>query len=109
MWDPRRVARVSGVDERLDINLDDPESVALAVGAGGVVALVVGMLFGSRLLRLLGLLAALTGGGLYAQWKMALRGEQIKEAKDNVRSELDGLDPLARAQVLKDVAQSEFT
>ena len=89
-------------------DLDERETVAVAIGAGGLLGLVLGWIFGSRLLRLLGLVAAAAGGGLYARAKLAERGKKIDEAEDTVRSALDDLDPVARAQVLVDVARSQL-
>ena len=86
---------------------EDPESVALAVGAGGLLAFVLGWLLGSGVLRGLGFVAALAGGGLYAREKLAERGEKIEAAESQIRAELDELDPVARAQVLKDLADPE--
>jgi hypothetical protein len=99
------VATVS--DRTLD--LDDRETRALAVGAGGVAALLLGWILGSGLLRLLGFSAAAVGGGLYAREKLAERSEKIDAAKESIRSELDDLDPVARAQVMKGIAQSELS
>jgi hypothetical protein len=88
--------------------LDDRETAALAAGAGGVVAFVLGLIFGSRALRMLGFVAAATGGALYAREKLAERSEKIEAAKDSVHSAIDDLDPVARAQVLADIARSEI-
>jgi hypothetical protein len=57
---------------------------------------------------LLGLAAAVAGGGLFARVKLAERSEKIDEAESDIRSELDDLDPVARAQVLKGIVQSEL-
>jgi len=90
------------------LELDDDDTVALAVGAGGIVGLVVGLILDSRLLRLLGLAGMVTGAALLVRGKLAERSEHIEEAKSTIRSELDDLDPVARAQVLADIAQSEL-
>jgi len=82
------------------------KTVALVVGAGGVCAFVAGSVLGSRLLRLAGLIATLVGGGLYARSRMAVRRAKIESAEREIRSELDALDPVARAQVLADLAKS---
>jgi hypothetical protein len=84
------------------------ETAALAVATGGVLALVVGWVLGSRVLRVLGLAAAVAGGGLYARIKLAERSEKIEVAESHILEELDELDPVARAQVLKGVVQSEL-
>jgi hypothetical protein len=95
------------VDEQARrFDLDDPETKALAIAAGGALALVLGMILGSRLLRMVGLLAAVGGGGLYARGKLAERSEKIDAAADRIRSELDDLDPVAQAQVLKGIVTS---
>jgi len=90
------------------LELDDDDTVALAVGAGGIVGLVVGLILDSRLLRVLGLAGMVTGTALLVRGKLAERSEHIEEAKSTIRSELDDLDPVARAQVLADIAQSEL-
>ena len=90
------------------LELDTDDTIALAVGAGGVIGLVVGLILDSRLLRVLGLAGMATGAALLVRGKLAERSEQIEEAKSTIRSELDDLDPVARAQVLADIAQSEL-
>jgi hypothetical protein len=93
--------------DRFDsIDLDQDEEVALAVGAGGLALLTLGMIAGSRALRLLGLASAATGAVLFVRHKLEVRSEKIAEAEDKIRSELDDLDPVARAQVLADIARS---
>jgi hypothetical protein len=88
---------------------DHQETVALAVSASGAAALVLGWIIGSRLLRVLGLGSAVAGAVLYTRVKLAERNEKIDTAEDDVRSALDGLDPVARAQVLADAAKSQLT
>ena len=58
-----------------------------------------------RLLRLLVLAAALVGVALYLRQWYAERDRKLHEAEDTVKSALDDLDPIARMQVLKDVAK----
>jgi hypothetical protein len=58
-----------------------------------------------RLLRLLALVAALAGVALYLREWYAERDRKLHEAEDTVRDALDDLDPIARMQVLKDVAK----
>ncbi len=84
------------------------ETAALAVGGSGIAAFVLGCLVRSRLLRLLGLVAGFAGGGLYARERLAERGEKIGEAESKVQSALDDLDPVARAQVLADIARDQL-
>ena len=66
-------------------------------------------MIGSRLLRVLGLLAVLAGGGLYASRKVDARGKRIDAAKGTIRSELEDLDPVAKAQVLTDMAKDQLS
>lgn len=77
----------------------------MAVGAGGLLALLLSWILHSRILRVLGLGAAVAGGALYAREKLVERAEKIEAAEGAVRSTLDDLDPVARAQVLMDVAR----
>jgi hypothetical protein len=88
---------------------DHQETVALAISASGAAALVIGWILRSRLVRILGLGSAVAGGVFYARIKLAERNEKIDAAEDDVRSALDGLDPVARAQVLADAAKSQLT
>jgi hypothetical protein len=83
------------------------QTVAVGVGAGGVLAFVLGWLLHSRLLRLLGLVAAGTGGVLYAREQLAERNQKIDAAESSIRSTLDDLDPVARAQILIDLAKPD--
>ena len=55
------------------------EKTGLVIAGGGAVALVLGMVVGSRVLRLLGLLGALAGGSLYARAKYSERSEKIED------------------------------
>ena len=55
---------------------------------------------------MLGLAAAVAGVGLFARAKLTERTEKIQAAESHIRSELDELDPVARAQVLKGLAHS---
>ena len=89
-------------------NRGNAGTAALAVTTGGVLALVLGWILSSRVLRVLGLSAAVAGGGLYARIKLAERTEKIEVAESHILEELDELDPVARAQVLKGVVQSEL-
>ena len=82
-------------------------TVGLAVGAGGVLALVAGWRRNSALLRAFGTTLALAGGGLYAHGKITERDERIEATQSQIRSELDDLDPLAQAEVLEGLARSE--
>ena len=83
----------------------DPESFAVAVGSGGVLAVAVGFALHSPKLSILGAAWAVTGGVLYGRARLAKRNEKIKAAESQIRSELDDLDPVARAQVLAGLAR----
>jgi hypothetical protein len=88
------------------LDRQDSGTTALAVAGGGIVALLLGWILGSRVLRWLGLGASLAGGALYARGRLVQRSEKIDEAESRIRSELDDLDPVARVQVLEDIARS---
>ena len=88
---------------------DDQETLALAISASGAAAFVIGWIIRSRLLRILGLGSAVAGGVFYTRLKLAERNEKIEAAENDVRSALDDLDPVARAQVLADAAKSQLT
>jgi hypothetical protein len=90
-----------------ELDLRDGRNAALGVGAGGLLALVLGWILHSTPLRLVGLVAAVAGGGLYARGKAAERSEKIEQAQAKIRSELDELDPVARAQVLEGLVRPE--
>jgi len=80
--------------------------VPLALAGGGAAAVVLGWILGFRLLRMVGFLAGGAGVALYARQRLAERSAKIEAAEERVRSELDDLDPVARAQVLADLARS---
>ena len=91
---------------------DDPtrsekEVAATAFAAAGGAVLLVGVLRRSAALSLLGLAAAALGGIALGRERLAERSEKIRDATEHVRDELAGLDPVARAQVLKDIAQHD--
>jgi len=79
---------------------------AALLAAGGIVVFLLGASRRSTLLRAMGLLATLSACGLYARRKLELRRVRIDAAESHIRSELDDLDPVARAQVLADIARS---
>ena len=83
------------------------ERTAMAVGAGGLLAFLLSWILRSRILRALGLGAAIAGGALFARQKYAQRAEKIEVAEGAVRSALDDLDPVARAQVMIDIARPD--
>jgi hypothetical protein len=79
---------------------------AAVLAAGGVLVFVLGAARRSTLLRAAGPLATLAACGLYARRKLEVRRARIDVAESHIRSELDDLDPVARAQVLADIARS---
>ena len=80
----------------------DSRAAVVVAGAGGL-AFVVGLGVRSKVLRMFGLVVAVSGGGLYARAKWAERAEKIHVAESDIRATLDDLDPIARAQILKDI------
>jgi hypothetical protein len=78
---------------------------ALALGGAGIATFVAGVSFGSRTARLVGLAGAVAGAALYARERLAARSRRIAEAESSIRSTLDDLDPVAKAQVIKDMTQ----
>jgi len=91
----------------MDKHIRTPESkneaVARMIGVGGVLAVGGGLILRSRIVCGLGLLMTIAGASLYARVKLAERHQKIEEAESDIRAELDKLDPVARAQVLKDI------
>ena len=83
-------------------------TVGLAIGAGGLAAFVAGRIFGSAVLQAFGVAAAITGGGTYAHRRIVEREAKMEDAENTIKAELDDLDPVARAQVLEDIARSAF-
>ena len=90
------------------LDLGDDDVAYVAVGAAGLTSFTLGLIADSRALRALGLVGALAGGALLVRSKLAARSEKIDAATTAIRTELDDLDPVARAQVLADIAQSEL-
>ena len=45
------------------------------------------------------------GGGFHARRRLTERSKRIEEAASHIRSELDDLDPVAKAQVIADLTQ----
>lgn len=89
-----------------NLDPDDRKKAVVALAGGGVLAFALGWILKSRMLRLIGFLAAAAGGGLYARTRIDKRSEKIDAAETTIRSTLDDLDPVARAQVLIDLAGS---
>jgi hypothetical protein len=90
------------------LGVEGDDVVYVVLGAAGVAGFAVGLIVGSRALRMLGLASAVAGGCLLVRRKWTERNEKIDEAATAIRSELGDLDPVARAQVLADLAQSEL-
>jgi hypothetical protein len=80
----------------------------LTLALAGAAALVAGIIRRSRLLRVLGILLALAGGGFFARRKLDERGKKIDAAESEIRSQLDDLDPVARAQVITDITREQL-
>src|SRR3954451_2472685 len=78
---------------------------AVPLAAGGAAAMCLSWPLHSRRLRAAGVAATFAGGVLYARERLAERSDRIDEAESRVHEALDGLDPIARAQVLADQAR----
>jgi hypothetical protein len=85
---------------------DGGDIPAGVLASGGVVVFLLGTARRSTPLRAAGLLATLAACGVYARRKLEVRRARIDVAESHIRSELDDLDPVARAQVLADIARS---
>ena len=90
------------------ILMNEPAFVSPALAVAGAITFLVGLIRRSRFLGVLGLVLALAGGGLFARRKIDERGQKIDAAENTIRSELDDLDPVARAQVLTDIAREQI-
>jgi hypothetical protein len=88
--------------------MNEPAFVSPALAVAGAITFVVGLIRRSRYLGVLGIVLALAGGGLLARRKIDERSEKIDAAESTIRSELDELDPVARAQVLADIAKEQI-
>jgi len=82
------------------------EHLGLGLVGGGVLATLLAALTGSRMLGVVGLLAGLIGVALLVRERLEQREEQIMSAEERISSELDDLDPVARAQVIADLART---
>jgi MoxR-like ATPase len=85
---------------------DGGDVPAAVLGAGGALVFLLGSARRSTPLRVVGALAALGACAFYARRKYEVRRARIDVAESHIRSELDDLDPVARAQVLADIARS---
>jgi hypothetical protein len=86
------------------VDLHHGETTGLTIVAGGILCIVLGWVLHSRVLRVMGFLGAAAGSGLYARARIAERSQKIDAAENHIRSELDDLDPLAKAQVIAKLA-----
>jgi len=75
---------------------------------GGATVFAVGCFRRSTLIALFGLAASAIGAAALARVKLAERAEKITDATAHVRADIQGLDPVARAQVLKDIARDDI-
>jgi hypothetical protein len=93
-----------------------PEESRIEVGAGaallgaGLVAAVVSVARGRRGFLAWAVPGALLSAGVVvlADALLDVRGDRIAEAQASIEAELASLDPIARAQVLKNVGQSQL-
>jgi hypothetical protein len=88
--------------------LDLSESQGALVAGGGIAVFLLSRIVGSSFVRAIGFLAAIAGAGLYARARFVMRNKRIEEAASHIRSELDDLDPIAKAQVIADLAQEQL-
>jgi hypothetical protein len=95
-----------------EVSVDGPDRreavAAKAFAAGGAAVFAVGVLRRSFPLAMLGLAASGVGGATLARLKLVERSSKIREATEHVRADIEGLDPVARAQVLKDIAKDDI-
>jgi hypothetical protein len=82
------------------------EDIAWLLVAGGVVGALVMTIRGQRSLTDWLIPVGLAGAGVAILLKQ--RETHIEEAQQNIMAELEGLDPVARAQVLRAVADQQL-
>ncbi len=97
-------ARAREMAQRAHGMIPEGGGAAVPLAAGGAAALCLSWPLHSRPLRAAGIVATFAGGALYARERLAERNVRINEAESRVHEALDGLDPVARAQVLADQA-----
>ena len=85
---------------------DGGDIPAAVLAAGGVLVFLLGAARHSTLLCAAGLVGTFAAGGFYGRRKLKVRRARMDVAESHIRSELDDLDPVARAQVLADIARS---
>ncbi len=110
--------RIPEIRERIDEwreELPEPEVIETAAGAAmfglGAVAAVWTSLSGRRGMWAWFLPAVLLTGGasLLIAGALQIREERIEVAEETVRAELGRLDPIARAKVMKDIAEEQLS
>ncbi len=92
-------------DRRTQRDLAEDDIAWLLVG-GGVVGSLITLLRGRRTLVDWALPAGLVGAGVAILLKR--RQTHLEATERNILAELESLDPIARAQVLKAVAEQQF-
>ena len=98
------IARAREIAQRAHDMAPQAGRVAGPLAVGGAAAMCLSWPLHSRPLRAAGVVATFAGGALYAFERLAERSDRIGEAEERVHEALDGLDPIARAQVLADQA-----
>jgi hypothetical protein len=102
------LARKDDIQSRFVERIDDPaldSAIGLSLVGAGAGTIIISLVQRKRGMAgyLIGVAFVLLGvavlGGTYR-----VRASRISEAEDQVRAELSALDPVARAQVLKDIA-----
>lgn len=99
---------------REDLEMPSAQTAETAAGAvlvgAGIVAVIVNLLGNKRDFWAWVLPSVLISGGvaLLVTALFEWRGDRIDAAEAAVRAELDSLDPIARAKVLKDVAEEQL-
>ena len=95
---------VEELDQSSDSVSHTKEVGGLLVAGGVIGAVLLKIRGGRRVLEWLAV-AAMIGGGIFLL--LYERRQHIDIATQRIEEELDGLDPLAKAQVLKTVAEQE--
>ena len=111
--------RIPEVRERIvawreDLEMPSTQTTETAAGAvlfgSGIVAVIINLIGGKRDFWAWLIPSLLLSGGaaLLIAAFVQRRGVRIDAAEEAVRAELDALDPIARAQVLKEVAEDQL-
>ncbi|NTU71175.1 MAG: hypothetical protein HGB10_05080 [Coriobacteriia bacterium] len=107
------LARKDEIRDRFVERIDDPAvdaAIGLSLVGAGLGAVIMNLIRGKRgawpyllpAVFILGGIAVISGGAV------SRRSDRIATASEVMREQLAGLDPIARAQVLKDVASESF-